>query len=219
MSQEAFPQAADSLKPGRQYSLRSLLVTMVTASMLLAYVRLFGSEGMWLTLLTVGAGLLGGGFLGWLAGRMVECLTWSLVGGVLALCCVLSADMHVTLFQKIFWIMVGVVTGAYAGFLKVGDWRSRAAFTVILWLQFGLIYVIGNLGPLLASMFIGDAGLSLLDALLALPVIGGLMVLVEIVGRLQQKHHTALDMWAAGLIFAVIAGNYGAIVVWNLLYA
>jgi hypothetical protein len=211
---------ATPLKPASQYSLRSLLVTMVTIGMVLAYARIFGSEGVWLTLLAGGTGCAAGAILGCLSGRFVEAITWSLVGGVLALCCVLSADEHVTQFQRIYWIMVGVVGGAYAGSLPPGDWRLRIALTMVLWLMFGLVSFVANLGSLLGSIFIvGGEWYHLFDAALALPVFGGLMLLAEIVRNLQRTYHTALDVWAAGLVFAVIAGNFGAMIVWNVWYA
>lgn len=211
---------ATPLKPASQYSLRSLLVTMVTIGMVLAYVRMFGAEGIWLTLVTVGAAFAAGALLGSLSGRFSEALIWSFVGGVLALCCVLSADHQVTLFQKVYWIMVGVVGGAYAGCLPGGDWRLRIAVTLMLWLTFGLLSFVANLGSILGGLFItGGEWYHLFDAALALPVIGGLMLLAETVRHLQRTYHTALDVWAAGLVFAVIAGNFGAMLVWNLWYA
>ena len=212
-------ETATALKPASQYSLRSLLVSMVTMGMVLAYARMFGEQGIWLTMLTGAAGLAAGGILGSLSGRVSEALTWSLVGGVLGLCCVLSADQQVALFQRIYWIMVGVIGGAYAGSLPPVAWQLRIITTLILWFVFALVSLVVNLGTILGSLFItGGEWYNLFDAALALPVIGGLMVLAETVRQLQQKYHTALDVWAAGLVFAVIAGNFGAILVWNLWY-
>jgi hypothetical protein len=115
--------------------------------------------------------------------------------------------------------MVGVVAGAYSGSLPPGNWQLRIAVALLLWMVFGLVSLVVNLGAILGSLFItGGEWYNLFDAALALPVIGGLMVLAETVRQLQQKYHTALDVWAAGLVFAVIAGNFGAILVWNLWY-
>src|SRR5687768_4036316 len=72
-----------------QFSLRSLLCTIVTISMVLAYVRLFGNVGMFLALANFAIGTVVGVVCGWLAGRVVATLTWTLLGGTLALLCVL----------------------------------------------------------------------------------------------------------------------------------
>lgn len=192
----------------RQYSLRSLLVTIVTLSMVLAYIRMFGEEGLLLGLtVLMGAGLWGG-IGGLIAGRLTETLTWSLVGGILTLCCLLSSDNHVLEVQKIFWVNVGFVGGAFAGGIAPGNIRVRIIWTALLALFFAVI-------PL--SLGLSQLNMSV-DLMLAGFVLAALQVLVEIVHRLRQKYHTALDMWAAGIVFAVIAGNFGAIVVWNIWY-
>lgn len=190
-----------------QYSIRSLLVTMVTIGMVLAYVRVFGNDGLLLAALGLTGAVVCGGVIGWLNGRLVETLTWSLVGGALALCCVLSAD-GVTMFQKAYWVAVGVLGGTLAGVVRPGQWRDRITWTLALWVAFSI-----------ASILYAGFWTALFDLFLTLPVLAALTVLVEVVTRLQAKYHTALDVWAAGLVFAVIAGNYGAIIVWNLWYA
>lgn len=199
--------AATSLKPASQYSLRSLLVSMVTMGMVLAYVRMFGERGIQLTALGLCAAMVWGCLLGYFSGRLVETLTWSLVGCVLGLCCVLSAE-RVSTFQQAHWVNVGVMGGAVAGFIKPGRWIARVTWSAGLWLCLGSVCVI-----------FGDPWSGVFDMGLTLPVLIGLHVLVEVVHHLQERHHTALDVWAAGLVFAVIAGNFGAILVWNLWYA
>lgn len=191
----------------QQFSLRSLLVTIVTVSMALAYVRMFGEQGVRLGVYGLLISLILGGLIGWIGKRLVETLTWSLVGTVLALCCVLSAD-RLEEFQAYYWVNVGAFTGAISGVMLPGSIRRRIFGGIFCWLV-----------GLLDLFYLGLAGDGLFDWLLTLPVAIGLQLLVEVVARLQAKYHTALDMWAAGIVFAVIAGNFGAIVVWNLWYS
>jgi hypothetical protein len=114
----------------------------------------------------------------------------------------------VTAFQQLYWLNVGVIGGAFAGYVAPGRAWQRIAWTLALWIPFAAI-----------SAVPGDGLNGLLDLLMTLPVLGGLALLAETIHRLQQRYHTALDVWALGLVFAVIAGNFGAIVVWNLWYA
>ncbi|QDU28165.1 hypothetical protein ETAA8_32650 [Anatilimnocola aggregata] len=206
--------ARTSINEKTQFSLRSLLCTMVTVSMVFAYVRLFGTEGANLTVLMVASAVCGS-VLGIGSGRAMETLMWTFVGGSLALCCVLSADNHVSMPQKYYWVEVGVFGGAYAGYIAPGAWKWRIIGVLTIWLKFALVSLLGAIGPL--AYF--DEWNALFDALLTLPVLLGLTVLVEAIYWLQRRHHIALDVWAAGIVFAVIAGNFGAVVVWNLWYA
>ena len=198
---------APELNAQRQFSLRSLLVTTVTIALVLGYVRLFGPEAMQLAIFGVLGSLVWGGVLGWFGGRLMETLTWSQLGAVLALCCVVSA-YQVTPFQKMYWLNVGVIGGAFAGFVVPGRWWQRIAWTLALWIPFAAI-----------SQIFGEGMNGLLDLLMTLPVLAALAFLAELVARLQRDYHTAFDIWALGLVFAVIAGNYGSVIVWNLWYA
>lgn len=198
---------APPLKDEKQYSLRSLLVTIVTVSMVLAYVRMFGEHGLRLGAYGVLLASVVGLVLGWIGKRVVETLTWSLVGAVLALCCVLSAD-RIEEYQGYYWVNVGAFTGAIGGVMRPGSILRRTFGVLFCWLV-GVLYLVA----------LGRASDGAFDWLLTLPVAIGVQLLVEVVARLQAKYHTALDMWAAGIVFAVIAGNFGAIVVWNLWYS
>lgn len=194
-------------KTEQQFSLRSLLVTIVTVSMVLAYVRMFGEPGLRLGAYGVLLALVCGAVLGWIGKRLVETLTWSLVGAILALCCVLSAD-RIEAFQAYYWLNVGALTGAVGGVMQPGSFLRRSFGVLFCWLAGVLNLVV-----------VGRVSEGIFDWLLTLPVTIGLQLLIEVVTRLQAKYHTALDMWAAGIVFAVIAGNFGAIVVWNLWYS
>lgn len=195
------------LNAQRQFSLRSVLVTTVTIALVLGFVRMFGQDAVQLALLSILGALIWGGVLGWFGGRLMESLTWSQLGGALALCCVVSS-YHVTPFQQLYWLNVGVVGGAFAGYVAPGRWWQRLAWTLALWIPFSAI-----------SLVFGEGLNGLLDLLMTLPILAALALLAELIARLQQRYHTALDVWALGLVFAVIAGNYGAVLVWNLWYA
>lgn len=203
----ATPRDPAELNAQRQFSLRSVLVTTVTIALVLGFVRLFGAGAVQLALFGLLGALVWGGVLGWFGGRLMQTLTWSLLGGTLALCCVVSS-YHVTEFQQLYWLNVGVVGGAFAGFVAPGRWWLRAAWSLALWIPFAAI-----------SVVCGEGINGLLDLLMTLPILVALAGLAELVHRLQQRYHTAFDVWALGLVFAVIAGNYGAVVVWNLWYA
>jgi hypothetical protein len=198
------------LKTTTQYSLRSLLVTMLTVGMVLGYVRMFGESAVNLAFIGLAGAAVLGGVAGWFAGRLVETLIWSLLCCILLLCCVISAD-RLNLDQVAHWLTVGAVTGTLAGVLQPRDIRWRVTATagvlVVLWLILGI-----------AFRFFADLDVTWFDWLLTLPVAIALLLLVQLVNWLEHKYHTALDVWAAGLVFAVIAGNFGAILVWNLWY-
>jgi hypothetical protein len=206
-NRETANRDATPLQAAQQFSLRSLLVTIVTVSMALAYVRMFGDQGLRLGVYGVLLGAVFGLVLGWIGKRFVETLTWSLVGTVLALCCVLSAD-RIEEFQGYYWVNVGAFTGAIGGVILPGSILRRLFGVLFCWLV-GVLYL----------FVLGRVSDGAFDWLLTLPVAIGLQILIEVVARLQAKYHTALDMWAAGIVFAVIAGNFGAIVVWNLWYS
>ena len=197
---------AASPKAASQFSLRSLLVTTLTCGMLLAYVRMFGEEGVSFAIGGLLMAGLSGALLGWAAGRFLQTLTWSLVGTSLILCCVLSAG-RLDSYQVAWWLVVGSIISTVAGVLPTGNMKLRLASAIGLWLIVSA-----------ALTIFGEIDLLWFDWLLALPVALGVMLLVEAVSWLQAKYHTALDMWAAGLVFAVIAGNFGAVVIWNLWY-
>src|SRR5688572_5383895 len=107
----------------RQFSLRSLLCTIVTISMVLAYVRLFGDEGIQLAFINLVLGIVIGGIGGWSVGRFVDTLTWSLVGGTLALCCVLTED-RLPREPQLYWVVIGSIGGMLAGAVRPGHVRS-----------------------------------------------------------------------------------------------
>jgi len=188
-----------------QFSLRSILSTMITVSMVLAYVRVFGSQGLLPAIAGSLLALVAGMLVGWMRGRLMESVTWALVGNAIALCCVLSAD-RISLVQQLFWVSVGGITGATAGSIKPRHWQERLLVTICL------AAIAKEAGSRLGN---GD----IVEVLFAPLAIVGLMLLVEFVGQHQMRRRIALDVWAAGIIFAVIAGNFGAVVVWNLWYA
>jgi hypothetical protein len=198
------PRPAQELHPQRQFSLRSVLVTTVTIALVLGFVRSFGPDAVELAILSVVGALIWGCVLGWFSERFMETVTWSQLGGALTLCCVVSSN-QVTSFQQSYWLNVGTIGGALAGFVAPGHWRQRIAWTLGLWVTFSAISIIGDQ--------------ELLDLLLTLPVLAGLAFLAEIIARLQLRYRTAFDFWALGLVFAVIAGNYGAVLIWKLWYA
>ncbi|WP_254509690.1 hypothetical protein [Anatilimnocola floriformis] len=202
------PHAAKTapLKAASQYSLRSLLVTMFTASMVLAYVRLFGDWAMIAATTGFFATLVIGIAVGWISGRLASTLTWAVVCYALILCSMLSS-YRLDQIQVVYWLTIAALIGTIAGVAPAGQIGYRLISGCGFWLLAGsILWLRGDLSELW------------IDWLLTLLVAVGLLLLVEVVDRLQKQYHTALDVWAAGLVFAVIAGNFGAILVWNLWY-
>ncbi|WP_425613781.1 hypothetical protein NA78x_003622 [Anatilimnocola sp. NA78] len=191
-----------------QFSLRSMLSTMLTVSMVLAYVRVFGSHGLLPAIVGCSVAIVAGMLVGWARGRLVEAVTWALVGNAIALCCVLSAD-RISLAQQLFWVCVAGITGAVAGSIQPRHWQQR------IWTSVALAAIAAPLGMLVDNR---STQPEFVEMVLAPAAILGLMLLVEFVGQHQMRRRIALDVWAAGIIFAVIAGNFGAVVVWNLWY-
>jgi hypothetical protein len=189
-----------------QFSLRSLLRTVVTVSMLLAYVRLFGTAAFAPAGVGLAFALVVGAVLGIYSQRRMESVTWALVGYAMALCCALSA-VRLSEAQLYYWILLGGMAGGVAGAVPIYQLRTRLLLAVLLaavWVPMGIF--ITTDGPPL-------------DAVLSVAVIAGLLLLAEVVGRDQQHHRIALDAWAAGIVLAVIVGNFLAIGVRNTFYA
>lgn len=189
-----------------QFSLQSLLCSMLTVSMLLAYVRMFGEAVLRPAIIGLVFALSWGALVGAVSRRVQQSLTWALVGYAMALCCVLSAD-RLGMPQFYYWLWLGSMAGGLAGGLPVEEIRNRLVFTAILSAVFvpvGFLVASGERFPI--------------DPLIAPAVILGLLMLTEIVERDQRHHTIALDVWAAGIVFAVIVGNFMAVAVWNYWY-
>jgi hypothetical protein len=176
--------------------------------MVLAYVRLFERQGVRLAAINLVIGTIVGVICGWLAGRVVATLTWTLLGGTLALLCVLSAD-RLPIEQQLYWLTVGLGGGMFAGAIPPGNARLRGISVLAIWCCLLWRSVVQY----------HNWSLVLLDAVVTLPALGGLAILAEVYSYFEHRHRTPLDLWAAALILAVVAGNFGAIVVWNLWYA
>src|SRR5687768_297355 len=153
----------------RQFSLRSLLCTIVTISIVLAYVRLFGEEGIQLAFINLALGIVIGGIGGWSVGRFVETLTWSLVGGTLALCCVLTED-RLPRDQQLYWLVIGTFGSMLAGAVRPGHVSWRIGLILVTWLCCLAYWIV----------WYSSVNFWLLDALATLPALGFFAIVAEV---------------------------------------
>jgi hypothetical protein len=201
IARESF--SADAAVPARwQFSVSSLLWLTVTAAMCLAYARPFGVEAMSLVVVApLAAAIVGLCFLP--AGRVELAVYWAVVGAMLGALCVIPA--HVNPLTFVFWPAVGALAGAYCGtWLPRVTWRGWLAalfLGALFFMRFQTPFGMGG-----DNEFLADLAFSPL-------VCVSLAVLIRVVEWLRTKYHTSRDLWAAGLVFAVIAGNVGAAII------
>jgi hypothetical protein len=185
-----------------QFSIRSLLwLTFITA-LFLGYVRLMDPRG-WpvLVLMPLVAAVTGMGF-GSFTGRRQDGAYWAAVGTALGVVCVTSA--RVSELTMWYWPLLGAVAGGYAGAYRPAfRWRTVA---VAAGLGVGLFFAF--FGP-----FKVDEDELLVDLICTPFASAGLVGLVSLIEWLRVRYHTPRDLWAAGLIAAVIAGNLAALAV------
>lgn len=184
-----------------QFSVSSLLWLMVTAGMCLAYARPFGPPAMTLVLaIPLGAVVVGACFAAWY--RSEAAIYWAVVAALLGCVCVIPAHLSPLTFT--FWPCVGGVTGAYCGArlprVAIRAWVVALLFGLLFWARFHLPFGMGD------DEFI-------LDLAGAPAVCLALATLIRLVEWLHATYGTSRDAWAAGLVFAVIAGNLGAAVI------
>lgn len=179
---------------------------MVGLALTLAYIRPFGEEAFRIALRNAAVGLFCAAVIGTPQRRWIDSLLWSLIGGGAALICTLTL-VNVPDSTRAYWSAVGTISGALAGAFRPGFWWAKCWRCLAFWAAIALWRGLDWGRP--EEFF---------DIVLAGPVMLALIGLSEVVGRLQTRYRTATAMWAAGLIFAAILGNYGAVLVWRTFY-
>jgi len=196
------PQTTFPAAPARQswqFRTSSLLWLTFTSAMVLAYARIYGPWAMWLVLAAPLAAVAIGGWFGFLLGRIQEAMYWAVVGSLLGSTFAVQPQVQGLMFYV--WPLLFGVVGALAATQPTAS-RLRlipqcaAAGLVTVW----LIYATRLSTSLDGWVDIACGGLA-----------GAAMAgLVGLVDWLQTTYRTSRDAWAAGLIFAVIAGNLWA---------
>jgi hypothetical protein len=170
--------------------------------MTLAYARLFGTWAVLATIATAPLATLLGLAIGAGRARAADATYWGVIGATLGTLCVIAAP------QPYWWMALWPVLGAVAGGIS-GAGRMRITIVEVV----TACVISGILG----ALFISPRGVPLaefgLDLAIAPVVAVAFMGLVQIVNWLQAKYRTSRDAWAAGLVFAVIAGNLWAAMV------
>jgi len=181
-----------------QFGVSSLLWLMATIGMCLAFARPFGMSAMTLVLVAPLFAILVGSLLARGGGRQ-QAIYWAVVCATLGALCVIPARVDPLTF--VFWPFIGAIAGAYCGArlprVTVGV-TSKAIFVGFLFV--GLYSL-----PLRTSRYE-----FLLDLACAPAVCLSLSVLIRTIEWLRTKYGTPREIWAAGLIFAVIMGNLAA---------
>jgi hypothetical protein len=181
-----------------QFRTRSLLWLTFTAAMTLAYARMFGERAMLVVVVTPLVALCIGAGLGSFTRRMEAAMFWAVVGATAGAICVVAA--RVSELTLVFWPLLGAIAGGFAGAGRPPLTRSALLRSLAVGCAVaGLFYVLG-----------GHDGEFIVDASIAPVVAAALMVLVRLVDWLHSIRHKSRDAWAAGMIFAVIAGNLWA---------
>lgn len=193
------PEAARLPHPGAwQFRTSSLLWLTFTAAMTLAYAREFGERAMLVVALTPLLALAIGAGLGSFTRRASLAMFWAVVGATAGAICVVAAP--VSDLTLVFWPLVGAIAGGFAGADHSPlTWRALLRSMAVGGVVAGLFYLLG-----------GRQGEFYVDAALAPLVSVALTILVRLVDWLQSIRHKSRDAWAAGMIFAVIAGNLWA---------
>ena len=192
----------DINRPNWQFSTSSLLWLTFTAAMTLAYARLFGSWAMGLVLIAPLAAVGIGCWFGVMLGRTQDAIYWAVVGSLLGSTFAVQPQVQGVMFYT--WPLLFAVVGAFAATQPTAN-RFRliaqcaAAGLLTVWL--------------IQSTRLGMSTDGWVDVACGGIAGAAMSGLVGLVDWLRATYRTSRDAWAAGLIFAVIAGNLWAAMV------
>lgn len=181
-----------------QFTIRSLLWVMLTAAMVLAYVRPAAERLMSISLVCSLAGVMLAIILGWAAGRIGQAIYWALLTLTLAMIC-LAGQPNVSADQVDAWSFLAIVIGAGAGASKTGNLHIKLPISAVV----GTLVMLVMVGRRLDLEDLGDVALALIVSCLV-PILADLFVWA------RQRYRTSHGAWAAALVVALILGNWGA---------
>jgi hypothetical protein len=180
-----------------QFGVSSLLWLMATIGMCLAFARPFGNDAVALVLVAPVFAVIVGLALS-RPGVRQQAVYWAVVCSALGSICVIPVRLDHVIF--VFWPVVGAVAGAYSG----ARLPRVTAGTLCVAVLFGSLFIAINFLPDFPRHEF------LLDLAGAPMVCVGLAVLIRTIEWLRVRYHTPREIWAAGLVFAVIAGQLAA---------
>jgi hypothetical protein len=167
--------------------------------MTLAYARLYGPWAIALVLVAPFVAVALGCWFGLMLGRMHDAVYWAVVGSLLGSAFAVQPQVQGLMFYA--WPLVFGAIGAFAA-TQSASFRVRliplcaAAGLLTVWLVYATRLATNTEGWVDIACG-GIAGAAMAS-------------LVALVDWLQTTYRTSRDAWAAGLIFAVIAGNLWA---------
>jgi len=186
-------------RPAWQFRTSSLLWLTFTAAMALAYARVFGDRALLVMVLTPVVALPIGAGIGSFTCRTVDAMYWATIGAMLGSVCVVAAPVNE--LTLCFWPLLGAIVGGYSG-------ATQPKVTFFTFLKSAVVGVV-LIWAFQAPFGMGDDEF-LADLAFAPVVAVGFTGLVGLVDWLRATYRTSRDAWAAGLVFAVIAGNLWA---------
>jgi hypothetical protein len=184
-----------------QFRTSSLLWLTLTAAMVMGYARSFGTGALFIVLAAPTLAAIVGAGVGAFTGRLPQAIYWAVVGATLGAICVVAAP-DVNLAVACFWPILGAAVGAFAGAIQPRITSPALAGAALLCVA---LWAIMRWPLNLAANTIS------VDLAIAPLVAAGLAALVRLVEWLQARRRTSREVWAAGMIFAVIAGNLWAV--------
>ena len=184
---------------GWQFRTSSLLWLTFTAAMTLAYARLFGPWAMGLVLAVPLAAAVIGVWFGLMLGRWQDAVYWAVVGGLLGSTFAVQPQVQGLMFYV--WPLLFAIVGAFAATQPA----SRSLLLVAGCSAAGLIAVFLATATQLSTQL--DGYVDIACGAIAGAAMSGLVLLVD---WLRATYRSSRDAWAAGLVFAAIAGNLWA---------
>lgn len=196
-------KTSDHRPAGLQFSISAILWLTATVGMVLAYLRAFeekdGNDAL-PGLASVGLGLVVGLIAAAITRRWADAIYWSVIGATATFLCAAGYELYAPSF-RFGWMLVGAVAGAGAGVTAPGKpIRSM---------------LVGGLG---GGAVLGAFAVAIprfrVESLLevGVAIIGGALLggVVEAICWVESRRRIPRYITAAGLVFAVIAGNVSA---------
>lgn len=186
-----------------QFSIGAMLWLTATVGMVLAYLRAFesrDSRDALFGLASVGVGLMVGLIAAAITRRPADSIYWSVIGATATFLCSAGYELYHPSFRY-GWMLVGAVAGAGSGVTAPGK-----PLRTMLAGGLGGGAVLGAFAVAIPKF----RAESLIEV--AVAVIGGALLggVVEAICWVESRRRIPRYVTAAGLVFAVIAGNVSA---------
>ncbi len=189
----------EAKRPAAQFSIAAVMWTTFALAAVLGYLRSFGLGTAGIGLAVMLATAVVAAIIGSITRQMQQVVFWGLLGAAFAFTCVIGATT-MSVFMQVGWGMAGGVAGAVCG--VVSALKQQPRWSVLAGAVTGMLIIGG------CCIYRGAFTLeSIVDVLGAAIACGGLAIVIEVIRQIEQKFQTPRHRTAAGLIFAVVAGN------------